>query len=160
MLQLSAGALILVVLAGCGKNETVGGALGATTGAVMGAAVAGRHNQGTGMLVGALLGGLVGGSAGRAGDQDEERRDRVREQSTYNQRMAHLKEENRQLQRTYTKWCEKCTRSESSPQVRFCAYCPQARLIYEKRCPECHERFSGDSQRKYCQNDGAQLKCY
>lgn len=150
--------MLIVVMAGCGKNETIGGAFGATTGGIVGAAVAGKRSSDTGLLVGALLGGLVGGSVGRAADHEEDRHERDQERRLYHARIDRLEEKNAQLQHSHTKWCQKCKRSELSRDVKFCEYCPNSRLIYEKVCPECHKRVAGNSPLQFCGRDGASLQ--
>ncbi|MBU1007828.1 zinc ribbon domain-containing protein [Candidatus Dependentiae bacterium] len=132
----------VIIMAGCGKDETAGGAAGAASGAMLGAAVSGRHSKGEGALVGGVIGNYIGRTLGCSSDNK-------REQSKHKKEVAELKTQNRNLQRQLTKWCGDCNRQVRMKGARSCPDCGGS-LIQEKFCERCKTVFTPDSGYRYC----------
>ena len=141
----------LVLLTGCGKNESAGGLVGGAAGAAIGASVS--KDSGTGALIGGLAGTLLGSTVGRAADEEEQEeiqerqaRIRARQDAEARHKINSLENENRKLRQ---KWCNDCSRQVTLTDASSCPSCGGA-LIRERYCRECTQTFSPASGYRYC----------
>lgn len=144
--------IILLLFAGCGKNETAGGAFGTAAGAIVGTAVAGKHDKVTGAVIGGLVGNIVGREMGKPADRQEERERRIiQKHREYRQRekISELESENQTLRKGYDRWCFDCGKKVSIFGAQSCPKC-SGRLIRYKFCRECGSKFSVNSGYKFC----------
>jgi uncharacterized protein YcfJ len=144
--------ILLLVLAGCGKNETAGGLFGTAAGALVGAAVAGRHNQATGAVIGGLVGNIAGREMGKPADREEEKERRIvqqRQTIRQHEKISELESENQLLKKSYDRWCIDCGKQVTILGAQSCPRCG-GRLIRYKYCRECGSKFSVDSGYKFC----------
>jgi predicted RNA-binding Zn-ribbon protein involved in translation (DUF1610 family)/preprotein translocase subunit SecG len=148
--------VLTVFLSSCGKHESTGTVFGAATGALAGAAVSNKKERGTGTLIGALVGTCLGSAIGRAADEEENDEERQIAQN----KIASLKEENRELHQNQIRWCSHCGRQFDLLGAHICPDCG-GELIREKYCKECHTHFTPRSGYRYCPycTDRVQLSC-
>ncbi len=140
---------LIVLMSGCGKNETTGGTIGAASGAVIGEAVAGKKDKATGTLVGALIGGCLGKEIGRAADEEEREEKEVRKRVATKRHINRLQAENRALKRSVASWCPSCPQKVKILGARRCPDCGDG-LIREKYCSGCAQIFSPALGHRYC----------
>ena len=138
-----------IVMSGCGKQESVKGAVGAASGAVVGSSFCGDRYKGTGAFIGSLIGHAIGSEVGRAEDKQDkiELREKVQAQNT--REVRDLLAENRHLCTQLKRWCSRC---ETHVGVAGALSCPECgtRLIYEKTCRRCSASFSPKLGYRYC----------
>lgn len=127
------GALPLITLTSCGKDETTGGMVGAGTGALLGTAVAGRSSRGEGAVIGALAGGLLGSTIGRESDRESDNAAHSREVNRLNADRERLRQE-------ALRWCSDCGRQVNLANAQTCPSCG-GKLIREKHCNACGRTF-------------------
>ena len=132
----------LLILPGCGKNESATGTVGAVSGAAIGTAVSGRKHKASGALLGALVGNYLGREVGKAEDKREK-------QDQHKQEVNKLESENFQLKEELTKWCSHCNTKVRIVRAQSCPRCG-SELIKEKICNRCRTVFSPESGYKYC----------
>lgn len=137
-----------LLLSGCGRNEATGGVLGAGTGAALGAIAGGRH-AGVGAAIGALGGYVLGSSVGRSADDDEQVEIQERKERMHLQRQAALERENERLRESTRKYCNNCNKQSMLKNANSCSHCG-GKLIYERICPKCAEKFEPQSGYRYC----------
>ncbi|MBY0352810.1 glycine zipper 2TM domain-containing protein [Candidatus Babeliales bacterium] len=145
---------LIVVLAGCGKHEASGGALGAVSGAVVGNAVSGGRSKGVGTLVGAALGNMLGREVGKSADKQEEddkleRRIVIQEQRLQEARLTRMRLENERLRCQVKNWCANCCIRVTLCDAQRCPDCGD-RLVREKCCKRCAGTFEAHSRYRYC----------
>ena len=154
LLSLS-GIALLLVTAGCGKDETTGGVFGTASGALVGAAVAPR-NPLAGAAIGGLIGNVVGTSVGRSSDRSHDNRQREMEERVHARRLAatqrelsEAESEARALRQANTRWCMKCRAKSTIIGAHSCAHCG-GNLISELMCRSCSRTFSPDCRYQCC----------
>lgn len=137
----------LLILGGCGKNETAGSVVGTGAGALIGASVA--KNSGTGALIGGLIGTVLGGAVGRSADDNEREEVEERRERAHARELALRERENQVLRHQLTKWCADCNRKATVVGANSCTSCG-GNLIHEKFCTRCTTLFSPQEGYKYC----------
>lgn len=144
--------LLILILAGCGKNETAGGIFGTAAGALVGGAVAGRHDKATGAVIGGLVGNIVGREMGKPADRREDKERKIIQQhrsQMQQEKISELESENELLKKSHDRWCIDCGRKVTILGAQSCPKCG-GRLIRHKYCRECNSKFDVNSGYKYC----------
>ncbi|KKQ33478.1 MAG: Outer membrane protein/peptidoglycan-associated (Lipo)protein [candidate division TM6 bacterium GW2011_GWF2_37_49] len=144
--------ILLLALAGCGKNETAGGMFGTAAGALVGAAVAGKHDRATGAVIGGLVGNIAGREMGKPADRQEEKERKIIQQrrvQRQHEKIEQLEEENELLKQSYDRWCVDCSKKVTILGAQSCPKCG-GRLIRYKHCRECGSKFGAQSGYKFC----------
>lgn len=144
----------VVLLTGCGKNESALGTVGAASGAIVGSAVS-KHHKTFATIAGATIGNCLGRAVGQSIDENEEHLERKNAQSTEQIRRLYsenqkLSSENQNLRIIqFEKWCPDCEQKITIKGANCCPYCG-CRLALEKHCNLCDSSFKPESDFNYC----------
>lgn len=136
------GVFAVVLMTGCGKEETGYGTAGTALGSALGASLAGKNSKFEGACVGGIVGNCLGRSLGRSIDRKEEKKKHKKE-------VNELRAENSNLRHQLTKWCVNCNRQVRMRSAKSCPDCGGG-LIQEKFCDRCKTIFSPECGYRYC----------